>query len=229
MMARAWIALAAMFGAAACGVRENPPVSAAVVRPDRILDFATLYSDNCAGCHGRDGEGGAAQPLGDPIYLAIVGDPVIRNVAAKGVAGTSMPAFAVSSGGPLTDQQIDAIVTGIRGHWAKPDALNGQTPPPYAASSPGDAAQGEKVYGTYCSSCHGPNGAGGQRASSIVDPAFLTLVSDQSLRTTVIAGRPDLGSPDWRKDVPGKAMSNEDVSNVVAWLAAQRPQISARR
>ena len=39
----------------------------------------------------------------------------------------------------------------------------------------------------------------GRRAGSIVDPAYLALVSDQALRTTVIAGRPDLGMPDWRE------------------------------
>ena len=65
------------------------------------------------------------------------------------------------------------------------------------------------------------------RASSIVDGSYLALVSDQNLRTTVIAGRPEMGAPDWRGDVPGKPMSPEDVSDVVAWLAAQRPQFPA--
>ena len=60
--------------------------------------------------------------------------------------------------------------------------------------------------------------------ASIVDGSYLALVSDQNLRTTVIAGRPELGAPDWRGDVPGKPMSPEDVSDVVAWLAAQRTQ-----
>jgi hypothetical protein len=61
-----------------------------------------------------------------------------------------------------------------------------------------------------------------------VDPSFLALVSDQNLRTTVIVGRPELGAPDWRSDVPGKPMSPDDVSDVVAWLVAQRAQISAQ-
>jgi len=147
------------------------------------------------------------------------------------VAGTTMPAFAQSSGGSLTDQQIDTIVGGIRTHWAKPEVLAGATPPPYAADVPGDSTRGAAVYDTYCSSCHGAGGHGGQRASSIVDPSYLALVSDQGLRTTVIAGRPDLGSPDWRGDVAGKPMTSENVSDVVAWLAAQRPQatLSAQR
>jgi mono/diheme cytochrome c family protein len=193
------------------------------------MDFDFLYARNCSGCHGANGKGGAAIGLGDPVYLAIADDVTMSRVASGGVVGTSMPAFAQHSGGMLTEEQINVIVRGIR-TWAKPDALGGAQPPPYAAPSPGDPKRGAVAYGTYCSSCHGPDGHGGKagsihggKAGSIVDDSYLTLVSDQNLRTTVIAGRPELGAPDWRGDVPGRPMSPEDVSDVVAWLAAQRP------
>lgn len=124
----------------------------------------------------------------------------------------------------LTDTQIDAIVNGIRSRWAKPDVLRDADTPPYATQASGDPKRGAAVYQTFCSSCHGASGQGGQRASSIVDGSYLGLVSDQGLRTTVIVGRPELGAPDWRGDVPGKSMLPGDVSDVVAWLAAQRPQ-----
>jgi len=58
--------------------------------------------------------------------------------------------------------------------------------------------QGEIAYKTYCESCHGPSGRGGQKGSAITDDSFLALVSDQELRTVVIVGRPELGAPDWR-------------------------------
>jgi mono/diheme cytochrome c family protein len=188
------------------------------------MDFSFLYARNCSGCHGPNGNGGAAIGLGDPVYLAIADDATVRRVTADGVAGTSMPAFAQSSGGMLTDGQIDVIVSGIRTRWAKPDALRDANAPPYAAQGPGDPKRGADVYGTYCSSCHGADGHGSKRASSIVDGSYLALVSDQSLRTTVIAGRREWGAPDWRGDVPGKPMSPEDVSDVVAWLVAQRKE-----
>ena len=57
-----------------------------------------------------------------------------------------------------------------------------------------------------------------------MDDSFLTLASDQYLRTIVIVGRQELGAPDWRGDVPGQPMSQQDVSDVVAWLSAQRPK-----
>ena len=36
-----------------------------------------------------------------------------------------MPAFAESSGGMLTDQQVESIVNGMIDHWGKPGILNG--------------------------------------------------------------------------------------------------------
>jgi cytochrome c oxidase cbb3-type subunit 3 len=182
-----------------------------------------LYGQNCAGCHGVEGSGGAAMSLANPTFLAIADDDVIRHTAANGVPGTPMPAFAQSAGGMLTDKQIDALVRGIRS-WAKPQALRGTPAPAYAAQAPGDAQRGANAYRTYCSSCHGADGRGGSKASSIVDGSYLALVSDQQLRTIVIAGRPELGAPDWRGDVEGRPMSPQDISDVVAWLSSQRPK-----
>ena len=204
----------------ACGTRN--PADLAVVPPDKIMDFSFLYANNCSGCHGADGKGGVAIGLGDPTYLAIADDAAIRRVTALGVAGTSMPAFARSSGGMLTDNQIDIVIRGIRTRWSKPDVLRNLSAPPYLAQVPGDAKRGADVFVTYCSSCHGVDGRGSKQAGSIVDGSYLALVSDQYLRTTVIVGRREWGAPDWRSNVPGKPMSTEDVSDVVAWLSAQR-------
>src|SRR5260370_31751526 len=129
---------------------------AAVAPPNEIVDFKQIYGQNCAGCHGVDGKGGAAIALANPVFLAIADDTVIRRICSDGVPGTPMPAFAQSAGGMLTDKQIDALVQGIRSS-AKPDTLAAQTPPPYAAQSPGTPHRGADMYRTYCSSCHGPD------------------------------------------------------------------------
>jgi len=208
-----------------CGNAPGKPVANdAPIVPSEISDFSVLYGNNCAGCHGSEGRSGAALALGDPVYLAIAGDTVLRNAATNGIRGTSMPAFAQSAGGMLTEKQIDVIVRGIRERWSKPGALNGANPPPYSSTTPGDASHGSEVYATFCSSCHGVAGRGGTKASSIIDASFLALLSDQELRTIVIVGRPDLGAPDWRNNVPGKPMTAQEVSDVVAWLASQRPK-----
>ncbi len=208
---------------AGCSRAPGRPTAEAIeVRPDRITDFALLYSENCSGCHGPSGRGGAgAVGLAGAVYLAVADDGVLRAAASHGIPGTLMPAFAKSSGGMLTDAQIEILVRGIRG-WARPGALPGETPPPYAAP-PGDASRGAEVFAKSCAACHGAGGGGGPKAGSIVDGSFLGLVSDQSLRTTIIAGRPDIGQPDWRNDASGAPLTGQDVSDVVAWLAAQRP------
>ena len=218
----------AIFVAVVCVACSNssgrPAQNSAVVPPAQIVDFGLLYGQNCAGCHGVDGKGGAAIALANPVFLAIADDTVIRRIASNGVPGTPMSAFAQSAGGMLTETQIDALVRGIRS-WAKPDALGGQTPPPYAAAAPGDPQRGAAAYRIYCSACHGADGRGGSKASSIVNGSYLALVSDGELRTIVIAGRPDLGSPDWRGDVEGRPISTQEVSDVVAWLSSQRTKL----
>jgi cytochrome c oxidase cbb3-type subunit 3 len=192
--------------------------------PGEISDFKTLYAQNCAGCHGAEGKGGPAIALANPAYLAVADDAVLQSATAKGISGTSMPAFAQSAGGMLTSAQVDVIVKGIREHWSQPDLFHGADQPPYSTSASGDSSRGADVYATYCSSCHGADGRGGQKAGSIVNGSFLALVNDQELRTIVITGRPELGAPDWRSDVPGRPMTPQEVSDVVAWLASQRPR-----
>src|SRR5262245_22934148 len=216
------LAVLALVGCSSLPGRPRPGPE--VVRPDEVLDFNTLYKQNCSGCHGAEGRGGAAVALADPLYLALVDEATFRRVTANGVPGTPMPAFARSAGGTLTDRQIDVLVRESRAHWAKPDALGNASPPSYLASAPGDVGHGASAYQTYCASCHGPGGRGGPAAHSIVDGSYLALVSDQGLRTTVIVGVPNLGAPDWHGNLPGRPMTEQEVSDVVAWLVAQRPQ-----
>ena len=183
--------------------------------------FDILYGANCAGCHGADGKGGAGRGLVDPVFLDIADEATIRRITAAGVPGTAMPPFAAEAGGALTDEQIAAIVRSIRAA-TRADTAHDVKPPPYSTSTAGDPERGGEAFATFCSRCHGADGRGGPGAGSIVDASYLSLVSDQSLRTTVIAGRPDLGAPDWRGNAPERPMSFEEVSDVVAWLAAQR-------
>jgi cytochrome c oxidase cbb3-type subunit 3 len=212
-----------------CGLSHGQPAKGSeTLAPNEVLEFATLYRENCSGCHGTEGRGGAAIALADPVYLAIADDAVIRRVIAKGVPGTAMPAFAISAGGMLTDKQLDVIATQIRARWSKPGILDGANPPSYATKSTGDVTQGETTYKTFCASCHGPDGRGGTKGSSITDDSFLALVSDQGLRTIVIAGRPELGAPDWRGTIPGKPMTDREVTDVVAWLISRRSQSPGR-
>ena len=202
----------------------QPQGDSEAIAPSQVSDFATLYSQNCAGCHGAQGRGGAAIALANPVYLDIVDEASMRKVIANGIHGTSMSAFAQSAGGMLTDKQIDVITSGILSNWSRKGILDESNPPSYAANTLGNAGHGELVYRTYCASCHGQGGQGGPKGSAITGDSFLALVSDQELRTIVIVGRPELGAPDWRGNVPGKPMTDQEITDVVAWLASRRVQ-----
>jgi cytochrome c oxidase cbb3-type subunit III len=217
------VAVVALFLSGCSSAPGGPGKEPEVLRPEAVLDFTTLFSQNCAGCHGVEGNGAAAITLHNPVYLAIASDDIIRRVASQGVPGTPMAPFAKSAGGQLTDAQIGVIVSGIRS-WARPDQFTGVSVPPYKADSPGNAQSGAAVYATFCASCHGANGEGGPKASAIVNGSYLALVSDQNLRTIVIAGWPSIHAPDWRDDLPGNPLSPQQISDVVGWLVAQRPQ-----
>jgi mono/diheme cytochrome c family protein len=219
-----------------CDVMPGRPQPAdRPVLPSEETAFTALYGQHCAGCHGADGGLGAARPLNDPVYLALIPQERLRNIIAQGVPGTAMPAFAAGAGGALTEAQIEAMVGDMLTRWSRPSMVKALALPPYDAAqavadgvSAGDPERGREVYARACAGCHGADGSGGRKGGSVVDAAYLALVSDQALRTAVIAGRTDLGMPDWRGDIPGQPLTAQQVADVVAWLAAHRVPVAGR-
>lgn len=204
----------------------KPRVAGRAPLASEVTAFAPLYKGSCAACHGADGRLGASLALNDSLYLALVPRDRLRKVIADGVTGSLQPAFALSAGGTLTDAQVDALVAGLLSTWGKGEPVRTSGLPPYAAP-PGDATRGKAVYAAACAGCHGPEGKGGPKGGSLVDASFLALVSDQYLRTVVIAGRTDLGMPDWRGYEPGP-LTEKQISDVVGWLIAQRRPVPGR-
>ncbi|MGA2257605.1 MAG: c-type cytochrome [Thermoguttaceae bacterium] len=74
-----------------------------------------MYGQNCAGCHGIDGEFGPAPPLNDPLFRAIVPEKELQGILIKGRKKALMPAFAKENGGMLTEAQIQLLVMEIKG------------------------------------------------------------------------------------------------------------------
>jgi len=222
------------FGAAGCGtIHGRPGPGPEVIRPQDELHFETLYNDNCAACHGANGRDGAQISLANPAYVAVAKDH-LHDIIANGVANHLMPAFAQSAGGMLTGPQVTVLAEGIVKQWGNPGAFTGLSLPPYVATLKGDAQRGQQAYAIFCARCHGANGEGGPfdsgagatpsgsgKAGPIVDPSYLSLVSDQNLRSITIGGRPDQGMPDWRTDA-AQPMTDQQITDVVAWMAAKR-------
>ena len=223
------VALVLALVLARCDVLPGKPRARAIeeTAATPAMAFDALYARQCAGCHGNGGRLGAARPLNDPVYLALAPAERLRLVIAEGVPGTAQPAFARSAGGGLTEEQIDALVQGLARAWARPEETKSVQVPPYAAAL-GDPDRGKAVYAAACAGCHGADGRGGPKAGSVVDPSYLALVSDQYLRTTVIAGRADVGMPDWRGYITSRPLAPAEISAVVGWLVAQRRPVPGR-
>ncbi len=210
-------------------IAGRPGPGPEVLRPDEVLDFSTLYRSNCSACHGKNGRNGAAISLANPVYVAIAGEDNLHATVAHGVKGKLMPAFAKSSGGMLTDRQIDVLVHGMMREWSKPNLLADQNAPPYAVRLSGDVAQGQQAFEEFCARCHGAGGEGSwsdgkngaEKIGSVVDGSYLALISDQALRSIVIAGLPDKGMPDWRTDAR-RPLTDQQTTDIVAWLASKR-------
>jgi len=200
-------------------------------RPEQAANFQTLYAVNCVACHGEEGRGNVAIALASPVYLQISDDTVIRNAIATGDPGELSPAFSLPMGGLLSDQDINVLVDGIRS-WSKPQQFAGVQVPPRTATGAGNAKRGAEVFRTFCSLCHlaagkadtAGTGSTQTAGGSILDPSVLALLNDQDLRTLVIVGMPQFGMPDWRGDMPGRPLTDQQIGDVVAWLASYRVQ-----
>jgi mono/diheme cytochrome c family protein len=228
--------IAAIFLLASSGCDHlpgKPGFRPETMRPDQRVDFNVLYNSNCSACHGDRGLNGPALPLDNPVYLAWAGKEHMLPIVSSGKSLLSMHAFARSGGGMVTDQQVNIIVEGMIAHWGKPSILSGANPPGYSPTTAPDIAAGKTAFQAHCASCHGIDGTGAAATGaaakhrvtgSIVDPTYLSLISDRGLRDIVVAGLPGEGMPDWRGDGSGKPMTDKEVTDVVAWLGSHRVQ-----
>jgi mono/diheme cytochrome c family protein len=186
-----------------------------LMRPENVVSFDRLYRQNCSACHGENGSGGPAMDLSNSTYQALVDDTSLRRWITSGMPGTEMPAFGESAGGFLTSQQIDILVTGMRMRWAPKNSQQTHMPS-YLDTAEGDPNHGGEIFRGNCISCHEHG------KQKITDLSYLALVSDQSLRTIVIAGRPDIGQPDWRRVRTSEPLTDQDANDVVAYLHSLR-------
>jgi cytochrome c oxidase cbb3-type subunit 3 len=210
------VLLTLLVGSLGCDRKIGPPNDQEeLMRPENIASFDRLYKQNCSACHGEKGSGGPALDLANPKYQALVDDVSLRRWITSGMPGTQMPAFGESAGGFLTPQQVDVLVAGMRARWDH-KGRGTEEMPAYSSTAVGNVEHGQDNFRVSCSSCHQ------QGQQKITDASYLSLVSDQTLRSIVIAGRPDLGHPDWSQVRHGQPLTDRDVSDVIAYLHSLR-------
>lgn len=168
-----------------------------------------LYGENCASCHGGDGQGGVGPALNSRELLQSTVDEVFFGLIRIGIPGTLMPAWSQAFGGPFTDEQVSQIVAFIRA-W-EPDA-----PVIESVGLEPDPVRGAVIYEQTCFICHGEDGLGGI-APALNDPERLLDLEDSWYRATIARGRPAKGMPTW-----GTVLSPSQINDVVALLAAWR-------
>lgn len=100
-------------------------------RAAEIVLGRQLWSANCSECHGDGGEGPDAPALNARQFFESANDRLLTHVIEGGVPGTDMSAWWNEFGGPLTGQQIRAVVSFIlRWKVTAPDRPDWRTPGP---------------------------------------------------------------------------------------------------
>ncbi len=174
-----------------------------------------LFAKNCSPCHGEFGEGGpnptrpndVIAPISSAEYLQTRDDSTLRAVISRGQPNFGMSPFATSYGGPLDDDEIDALVTFLRAWQDSPPV---ELPPEVAARP--ISVSGQEIYAEVCSQCHGPDGRG-DIGPSLADPAFQTGITDQDLYNTINLGHEATAMIGW-----GDILSAGQIQQLVAYI-----------
>jgi mono/diheme cytochrome c family protein len=149
----------------------------AAAHEEELLEYAEVIFSNdpaepaaagCANCHGAEGTGGeaGAPVIGPNLHSRSIADKLRANVnyvrlavsyggvVVSGNVNSAMPAWSYEVGGPLNEQQIEAVVALVEG-WAAEAA---EQP---LEDVPDTVEAGAEVFATAgCVSCHGPDLAG---------------------------------------------------------------------
>lgn len=185
---------------------------------------AQLFASNCAVCHGQFGEGGpnpanpsdTIVPISSAEFLKTRDDFTLRNIISEGQPDFGMSPFGSANGGPLSDDQIDALVAYIRA-WETNPPVN---LPPEVASGRA-ALNGSQVFANVCARCHGANGEGG------IGPAlntqdFQNRYDDQTLLNTITNGREATPMIAW-----GEVLSPSQLQQLVQYIRTLKTSAGA--
>ena len=197
--------------------------SAQTPSPEQIDLGARLFADNCAVCHGSDGQGRVGATLSKD-WPSLRPDLLVRSTIENGISGSPMVAWSQENGGPLTDADIDALVAYIlswqTGGFPVIPPTSTPYPRPVLTAVPdviGDPNNGAIVYDQNCAVCHGPNGEG--RIGATLSKDWPSLRPDLSMKTTISNGIPGSPMPAWSQD-NGGPLAETEINDVVAFLLA---------
>lgn len=191
---------------------------------------ARLYAENCAVCHGEDGEGRVGASLAKN-WPSIRPDLRVRATIENGISGTPMLAWSQENGGPLDSQEIDALVAYILTWETGGPRFIAPTPTfaprPLITRIPdveGDPNRGAALFDQNCAVCHGPNGEG--RVGAALAKNFSSIRPDLTVRNTIANGIEGSPMPAWSQ-ANGGPLAEQDVDDLTAFVLtlAENPVI----
>ena len=180
----------------------------------------SLFASNCAICHGDFGEGGLnparpgdiIAPISTAEYLKTRDDFTLQAIIAQGQPNFGMSPFGSAFGGPLDDDEIDAIVAYIRSWESNPPV---ELPPEIVIEETG--LSGTEVYQELCAQCHGADGEGGI-GPSLADAEFQSAKSDEDVFATISDGHETTAMIAW-----GEVLTAEQIQQLVELIRQFEP------
>jgi mono/diheme cytochrome c family protein len=193
-----------------------------LTRGEPIERGRELFTQYCAACHGNFGEGGpnparpgyVIPPISTAEYMRTRDNATLRAIISQGQPNFGMSPFSTDFGGPLDDDQIDAIVSYLR-QWETNPAV--EQPPEVAAGV--SALGGEQIYNEICAQCHGSKGQGGF-GPTLRDPGFQTRFTDQELFDSISQGHEATAMIGF-----GGILTSSQINQVIDYIRQWRPEV----
>jgi cytochrome c oxidase cbb3-type subunit 3 len=182
------------------------PKTTEPIDPTLAPHGAELYGRMCAVCHGKQGEGyraDQAPALGQQEFLASVSDDFLTFAITYGRTGTTMSAWHVDQGGPLSSNDIRAMLAFLRSWQRQPNLTLDDSP------AQGNVTRGKAIFQQNCESCHSRKGP----YVRIVNRQQLAKARSGFLRQAIRVGRPPTRMLGFQEK-----LGNEGVEDVVAYL-----------
>ncbi|HEY83790.1 MAG TPA: c-type cytochrome [Chloroflexi bacterium] len=215
------------------GFLEAPRMESAQaeLRQQFVSDAAVMYIENCAVCHGAQGEGiGAIPPLNTEGLRQTDYDFLYKTIA-RGRYGTAMTGWHADEGGIYNDYQIDELVSLIRyASWPTVGELSAQRgliPPTLPVPDVDEAfleqvtalgaegaawAEGIQLYANNCTICHGVTGEGSELGVPLNTPELRATDADELARI-IHEGAPGTMMSSW-----DQVLDDDEIAALVSFL-----------
>lgn len=177
----------------------------------------SLYLENCAICHGNDGQGGMGIPLSLDGFLKSASNDYIKKTIRLGRPNRIMPSFY-----RMPESDVNEIIHFLDS-WRKAPAPLWDIKPIVA-----DKHAGKILYKNKCATCHGNNAQGGKGSGlhfsrsdglAITPPALnnqglLNSATDSMLHYIITNGRKDTPMP----SAKALGLSDKNINDLVSYI-----------